>query len=164
MPSLIRYGRVFDSGEMSTTPHGQKFVAPSASNYELSGVRWFGVFFNDPVFTNLRLSIYTNDKENSTYGQLIETSSDVYNLADIKDTYSYMEKGLPFSFDDIPLKAGDSYYVVPTCDTYSPVSGTSYIAWSNQWPDPVYSTGYTATGLNMAEAPLKVIFYGKALS
>ena len=69
-----------------------------------------------------------------------------------------MEKGLPFSLTT-SFKAGDSYYVVPTCDTYGPVSGTSYIAWSNQWPRSVYSTGYTATGLNIAEAPLKVIFW-----
>lgn len=161
--SLIRYGRVFDSGELSSTPIGQKFIVPS-TNYQLSGVRLFAVFFGDPVFTNFKLSVYTNDKENATFGKLIQTSSDIYNLSDIKETHSYMEKGIPFSFTDIPLKSGDSYWVVPTCSTYSPVAGTSYIAWSNQWPDPVYSTGYTPTGLNMAEAPYKVVFYGKAIN
>ena len=151
MADYTRYGNTIEAGGLSDGSYYS--MIKSTSDLILKCVRPMLIFYGDPSFTNLRGHIYSNDVQTSAPYQSIATSTNVINLSDVKTTHSYIEKSVPFIFNDVALKGSDTYWFVLSSDAYTPVTDVSFIAWSKAWPDPTYKTNYTPTGGNFLTAP-----------
>lgn len=156
------YGDPYESGQLSNLSKFQLF-SPQA-NYRLSGVAVELIVIGNPVISNLRAKIYDNDNQTNTPSLLRATSTTAWQGTDLLETESYGLKIVPFTFVPFGVVANDSYHVVLSADSYSPVDGVSYIAWRNAWPEPAYRTGYTVSGINYLVAPRMINgFFGRSI-
>lgn len=124
----------------------------------LRGIRTWFVLYNDPVFTDLSLRIYS-DRSGSP-GKLITTSSAV-----TKAELISLANGCKEAFWELDLptfKGTDWFHIVPVASGYTGTS-TSHIAWRKGWPDAVYTTGLTPTYTNWPTQPYMIYFIGDDL-
>lgn len=119
---------------------------------------WF-IFYSSPVFTNLKMRVYSND--GGAPGEVIATSTNSWNAADLY-TQAHAVKEMYFDFDYPTFKIDDLYHFVPYADTYT---GTinSHIAWKNTFPDPPYKAGLTLTYEKLLIYPYDLTIIGSAL-
>ena len=148
------YARPLESGDLNSTNQFQPLIMPSDT--VVRAFRTWIVYYGDPTFTNLKMKIYANDTADDTPTVVIATSTNSYNLADIKETYSYGIKEIYFQFSDVALKGADKYHLVLAADTYSPTTDVSYLSWRVAWPDPVYDKNFTVSGTNFLTAPFSI--------
>lgn len=105
------------------------------SNIMLRAIRTWFIFYNDPTITSLTMSIYSND--GGTPGQKIFDSSTTHTKAQMI-TLENGVKEVYFQFDDVAMRAEDTYHFVPRGTGYSSNWDTSGLAWMKGFPDPVY--------------------------
>lgn len=133
-------------------------------NIILRAARIWLVFYNDPTFDNVGMSIYTND-DNTT-----AEDTPAIKIADSTNTLTKSQiitesngvKEIYFKFNDIPLQSDIKYNFMLTSKNYVG-STTSHLAWVKAYPDPVYTEGYTPTLVNMPNAPFTIYFIGGTL-
>lgn len=161
--SIRIYGDPYESGELAGPVKTQLFTPQT--NLRLSGVALEIVVIGNPVISNLRAKIYDNNNQTDSASLLRATSTTAWQGSDLLETESYGLKIVPFSFTPFGVRSGDKFHLSLEADSYSPVSGTSYIAWRNAWPEPAYATNYIVTGINYLVAPRMINgFFGRATS
>lgn len=131
------FGQRFGSGELSSAAMFQPFKP--VNDLVLRAMRTKIIVFNDPVFTDLNMKIYSDN--GGSPGELIHTSTTSRTKAQLH-TQDNGVKETFFQFNDVPLKGGDTYHIVINGNGYSPTSN-AYLAWMKAFPDPVNSTGLT---------------------
>jgi hypothetical protein len=129
----------------------QKIIPPS--NTVLRGFQtWFFVW-NNPTFTDVYFHIYSLD--GTTPRQLLYTSTNLVTKADLH-TLAYADKGFGMLFNDIALKGGESYALVPRATGYS-ATGSAYLGWQLGYPDPAYKLNVpTSSVANLGRSPFKI--------
>jgi hypothetical protein len=146
----------FESGELSNT---NKFVNMDfEEDTLLRAVRTWIVVYNDATFTSLNMDVYTNRSDN-TPGVKLASSTNSLTKSEII-TLDNGVKEIYFTFNDVLLDKDDSYNFVMQGVGYSPTS-TSYLAWVQAFPDPVYTiNGFTSTLENINRAPYRIYAIG----
>lgn len=148
----------FETGELSNTNKFQSIKFKG--NYLLKAIRTWVLIYNDPVFTNLNMKIYSNDVVlgKNTPKNLITTSVDVRTKAEVH-TLANGVKEIYFTFNDFPVQSETIYNLVINGSGYVPTLN-SYLGWVKSWPDPVYQDGYTPTFETLLVAPYQVYAVG----
>lgn len=153
------YGNILETAEINGTDKSQAMKIKMNSNSIVKAIRTWFVFYNDPVFTELRLRIY--EDQGGVAGKLIATSSNFFAPADVQ-TDAYAHKGLYFELPDIALKATQFYHVLPYAVGYTGNDST-HIAWSKAFPDPEYRDGLSLTFESMHVSPYRLAIVGAPL-
>lgn len=117
----------------------QRFSCTDGS-YLLKGCQVGIILYNDPAFTSLEARIYSDSV--SAPKTLIATSTNSYTKAEVLTAQIHGMKNIGFSFNGIPLVAGDFYHLVLFPNGYTGTDA-SHIAWRMSYPDPQYRTGIT---------------------
>jgi len=126
----------------------------------LRAVRPWIIGFNSPVFSNLRMKIFSN--KGGRPKQQLFVSSNAWNLSDLSEQ-PYFASEIWFEFDPEPQLIGaDTYHLALSADSYTG-NDTSHLAWVRGVPDPVNPTNFTLTFGNILSAPFKVSFIGAPL-
>ena len=101
------YAWVIETGDLSGTAINQK--VKFNSNISLKAIRTWFVSYNNPVFTNLRMKIYSNYNDGPL--KLLHTSTNAWSSGQITSaTYGLRE--IYFEFAEPFKKGADEYYVV----------------------------------------------------
>lgn len=148
------YARTFETGDLADTEHFQPIKFPS--NMLIRGIRTWIIYYGNPVFSNLKMTVYSHDVLENAPKSIIHTSTNSFNLSDIKETHAYGLKEIYFSFNDFPVKKDDTYHICLAADSYTHVVDTSFLAWRVAWPDPVYTKNFTVSGTNFGTAPYMI--------
>lgn len=150
------YGSIYENGsDLTDTTLFQPVKFPE--NTIVKGVRTWIILASDPTFTDLNMKVYSNreDSGDPAPGVLLHTSTDTRLKSEILTTEDNGVREIYFTFNDINLKANDTYHFVINGTGYSPTS-SSFIAWRIAWPDPVYTANYTPTANNISIAPYMI--------
>ena len=125
-------------------------------NVALKAVRSWVVVFNDPPFTALNMKVYANDENaaSPTPSKLLYTSSNTWTKANVH-TSDHACKELYFQFDDICLRRNTWYHFVINGTGYTG-STSSFLAWKNSYPDPIYPEGVTLSKEKLGSYPLSI--------
>jgi len=159
--SIRVYGDPYAAGELAGPVKTQLFKPQQG--YRLSGVAVELIVIGSPVIVDLVAKIYDNNPNGNTASLLRGTSTTKWQGTDLLETEANGLKIVPFNFTPFGVRAGDSYHLSIEAASYTPVDGVSYIAWRNVWPEPVYRTNYTVSGLNYLIAPRMINgFFGRA--
>jgi hypothetical protein len=149
-----------DTYTTSAFSNGEKTIrARFNKNVILKACRTWVVFVNEPVVTDFKMEIWT-DNNNSKGIKLYDslntlTKSEIITLENgVKEIY--------FEFDDLPFD-GDIYYHFVLTGSGASFSDTSLVAWMKGWPDPVYREGLTINYENLLIAPYTIYFIGAEL-
>lgn len=125
----------------------------------LRAVRTWVIVYNDPVFTDLSLKIYSNDA--GLPKKLLATSTNVITKAEmITETNGVKE--IYFEFNYPSFNGADTYHFVLNGTGYAPAGG-SHLAWMKAFPDAVYQGGYTPALETIGVAPYQLYCIGAAL-
>jgi hypothetical protein len=109
------------------------------------------------------MHIYDNDFVSNGPSRLKATSINSWSTGDILQNEPHGIAEVYFEFLPFGVRKDDKYHIVINADTYTKTDN-SFIAWRNAWPDPVYKTNYTPTGLNFLESPYMITaFIGSEL-
>lgn len=152
------FGDPWETGELENKT---KFVTIEfGSNKIIRAIRTWVIVYNDPVFTNLNMKIYSNEvvSSDNTPKKLLATSTNTLTKAEII-TLDNGVKEIYFEFDDFPVVGADKYNLVINGAGYAP-TGSSHLAWRKAFPDPVYSGGFTPSIERMMYAPYEVYAIG----
>ncbi len=134
----------------------QPFSLPRLTKVKAAST--FMLFYNDPVFTEMKMRIYS-DKNGSAADQLFEFDNS-FVPGDILLTESYGMKEIRFEFD-IPkwLAKDTTYHLVPY---FSGASFTlsSYVSWIRAWPDLNTDSPYSLDFYNLHLQPYWISIIG----
>jgi hypothetical protein len=130
------------------------------SNIVLRACRIWLIFYNNPALTNLTMKIYSDDR--GVARKLLHSSTTTLTKAQII-TLANGIKEIYFEFDYPAFDADDIYHFVLTGTGYTGTDST-HIAWKHAWPDPVYTTGWTPSLMNLEVAPKAIYFIGSSLA
>lgn len=120
----------------------QVFTPPE--DIAVKAIRSWFVFYNDPVFTDIEMRIYSYK---STVRQLLYSSDVNRAKADILTTNDYAHKDIFTTFSQTPfLKGGDSYALVPWINGYTG-DESSHVAWTKNFSELVYEHSVTLDGV-----------------
>lgn len=117
---------------------------------------WF-IVFNNPIFTGIKLAIYST--RNGSPRKLLMTSTNEIK----KEEMIALENGVKeiyFKFDDFQAQKNESYAIVPIINGYAPNGDISHLAWKKAYPDPVYATGLTLDVKRKPFFPYALYFIG----
>lgn len=107
----------------------------------LKAVLAWMIFYNSPVFTSLKIEVYS-DRSSGSPGTLLGTLTCPYTLAEIT-SQSHAARQVPFiASNAIPLKADDLYHLVFGGADYLG-DETSAIYIMKAYPAPIYTTGFS---------------------
>lgn len=150
-------GAWYSTAELDgTTLSGQKIRFNK--NLILRGVRPQLIFYNNPVFTDIRFRLYSDRA--GVPGKLLHTSAvktkaEILTLANgVKEPY--------FEFALPTFKSTDWFHLVPIATGYTGTA-SSHIAWRKAWPDPIYRTGLTTTFTSWPTDPYMLHIIGAEL-
>lgn len=131
----------------------QGFTLSSTAPSKLLRGVMVAVFAHNPnSFTGLCLELWS---DNGGPSKLIATSTNTKVRADLLPTSdNYGICFLPFTFADIPLRAGAKYHLALKAVGYT-YSSSAHLAWKHSFPDPQYRTGLTITIVKAATMPLE---------
>ncbi len=131
------FARRYHTGDLSGTDAHS--VVRTTSRKILRAARIQIAFQNDPVFTGLKMCIYSyrNDQPKS----LLATSTNSWSTATLKaqfetPTNAWARKHIYFEFTDISLDANTEYAFVLQADTYTG-DYDSHLGWIIDYPNPV---------------------------
>jgi hypothetical protein len=144
------YADVYDTGELTGEAKSQALKA--TKNILVKAIRTVVVLVGNPTFTNLKMEVYDNNILANLPSTLKAESMNSFNLGDILTTHPNGVAEIYFEFIPFGIRKTDTYHIVLKADTYVPTAN-SFLAWRNAWPDPVYKTNYTPTGLNFLQSP-----------
>lgn len=150
------YTDTFATGELLTPSKYQAMIPED--NIMVTAIRTWVTYSGLITLENLRLNIYSKDVQNDAPSTLLHTSTTGFDLSDIKETYDYGVKGLGFSFDNVRLRGGDTYYLVLSAGQYIAPTTDDRLGWVKAWPDPNidYTQTYTVNGSNFNTAPFRI--------
>ena len=104
---------------------------------ELWSVRTWVVFYNEPVFTSLKLGIFSDVAGKP--GQLLYESAQSHTLETVQEpTSNSSAKEIFFSFSPNPHLQANGYYHVALTGSGYVFNQTSFLAHKKAWPDPCY--------------------------
>jgi hypothetical protein len=129
----------------------------------LWSVRTWIVLFNEPVFTELKLGIFSD--LDSKPGVLLHESSSAQTLDTIQSaTSNSCAKEVFFSFEPSPhLKASGFYHLALTGSGYV-FNKESFIGHKKAWPDPAYETNADLTdGRVLARLSYDIALIGREI-
>lgn len=152
------YGEVFTTSDWSTTPRVFQPVSFTANTILIAARSWF-IFYNDPAFTNLTMEVWTNNAGEP--GVLLATSTNTWTKAELI-TEDHGFKEIYFKFDQLNMRAGDTYHFCPKLSGYTGTTST-HVAWKKAFPDPVLSSGLTVTFESLGGSPYAIYFIGGEL-
>lgn len=127
--------RVWGEPLLTADATGNRVFSPfiPAKNVILRAIRFRVIFNNDPTLTSIAGRIHAND--NGSVGPKIADSTDSRTKLElITQGNGVVESYL--TFNDLPLRSGDTYYVLLTLNGYTGTA-SSHVAWEKAWPDPV---------------------------
>jgi hypothetical protein len=155
------YADVYEAGELTGTAKSQQFIPKS--NQMIKAIRTILVLVGNPNFTNLKMQIYDNDFVSQGPSKLKAESITTWSTGELLKTDPHGLVEIYFEFLPFGVRKDDKYHIVLNADTYTKTDN-SFIAWRNAWPDPVYKTNYTPTGLNYLASPYMITaFIGSEL-
>jgi hypothetical protein len=142
----------FDTADLTSGFTRYQKIIPT-NNTVLRGFQtWFFVW-NNPTFTDVYFEIYSLD--GTTPRKLLYTSTNSILKADLH-TLAYADKAFGMLFDDVALRGGEKYALVPRATGYTATSN-SYLGWQLGYPDPAYTTNVpTSSVANLGRSPFKV--------
>lgn len=152
------YGHNWESGELANTALYQPYRMNK--NILVKAIRTWIVVYGDPTFTDLCCKIYSDELRNSIHTPvtLLHTSDSRTKAEIITENYGVRETWFEFT-NPISLQALTWYNVVINGTGYSPTTN-SYLAWRHAFPDPVLTTDYVASAVNIPFAPFDIYFIG----
>lgn len=151
-------GKPIATADINTSSIAQKVTIPTGDNLALRGANVGIIVYNSPTLTSLSLNIYADDS--GFPGQLIATSNS-YTKAELT-TLSHAFKVVGFTFADIPLRSGCSYFFALSGTGYTGDS-TAHIAWRNSYPDPQFDSGITTDAAHADNHPLEICLVASKL-
>ena len=117
------------------------------------------VFHGRPDLTGLRLSIHEMNGDGSIGHALSGGISSKAWTRNEVSSEDFAVKELWFEFDNPPfLQEGDSYFVVPSADSYAGDSD-DHVAWVRAWPDPYAWVGFVPSWVNRGVAPFGLTWW-----
>lgn len=119
------------------------------------------VLFNNPVFSSLKIDLYTNDKDHLP-AQLLGTLTCPLSLSGMT-TLGYALKQIYYQASGaIPVKAEDIYHLVFGGSGYTgTASSCLYIV--KAFPEPIYTTGITNSREKIQQNPYLMGVIGEDL-
>ncbi len=138
----------------------QRFRHPT-KHVLVAGIQVPILLYNDPVFTNLELRIYSDSA--SSPKKLIATSTNVWTKAQLLEVQDHAIKFVGFSFDGVFLNSAEYYHLVLYPNGYTGTNA-SHIAWKSTYPDPQYRTGLTLQAANGDNHPLEFSIIGETIA
>jgi len=155
------WGNPYLTGELSNTTRHQPVIFHD--DIVLRACRTWVVIYNNPVFTNLQMKIYSSELVGGSQvpKKLLHTSSNSPTKAEII-TLSNGVKEIYFDFDFPVFSANDTYHFVLSGTGYTGTTD-SHIAWQKAFPDPVNRTGLTLSANDIGIAPFQLYFIGSEL-
>lgn len=151
------YGNPIYTADISNKATYQRFKLPS--DFLLLSVRMGMIYYNSPVFTDLKLSLYS-DNSQSLPGGLIAESSNSVTSSDVS-TLAYADKEIYFEWNTphgIHLQGEQWYHLVLSSASYVG-NENSHIALKKSWPSHPHEN-FTPTLENLAVAPWEFSFIG----
>jgi hypothetical protein len=116
-------------------------VTEGYKNQLLKGVVVGLLYYNNPIFTDVKLEVWSN--KSGLPGRLLHTSSDSFLQAECNtDLMVYRIQG--FEFLPFGLKKNTLYHLAIRASGYTG-DALNHIAWRQSWPDPQYPNGVTLT-------------------
>lgn len=151
------FADVYETAEAQNQSMHQPYIPDE--NYIVKAFRTWFVFYNNPTFTNIYLEVWSDD--NSEPGKLLHTSTNVQLKADLFTLdNAYIETW--FEFDNINLKGGVTYHLIPQITGYT-YSASSLVGWIRAIPEPVYTTNLPTTLESFGEYPYLIYQIGAKL-
>lgn len=142
----------FDTDDLTSGFARYQKIIPPANEVFTGFQTWFFVW-NDPTFTDIYFHIYSLD--GTTPRKLLYTSTNTILKADLH-TLEYADKGFGMLFNNVALKGGESYALVPRATGYTATS-SAYLGWQLGYPDPAYTTNVpTSSVANLGRSPFKI--------
>lgn len=147
-----RWFVTLDTADLSSGFTRYQKIIPTANTVLRGFQTWFFVW-NNPTFTNIYFTIYS--LQGTTPKKLLYASTNVITKAELH-TLDYADKAFGMLFDDVALKGGESYALVPRGTGYTATS-TAYLGWQLGYPDPAYTTNVpTSSVANLGRSPFKI--------
>jgi len=149
------FGDRLETADVATSAAAQQ-VADLNKDLFVRGINPFLVFFNNPVFSLLKMKIHADRGDD--IAKLIATSTNSWTLSEIKTeptidfTEAFVFARIYFDFADIPLKSGTKYWFLLDLAGYTGTA-SSHIGWKKDWPDPVQRESLTTTFESIHKAP-----------
>lgn len=126
------------------------------SNIILKAIRCWFIGYNNPAYTDLYMTIYSNNTGSPK--TLLHTSTNRLAKATIASENNWI-KEVYFEFDNVNLRSADTYHFVPRATAYTGTDN-SHIAWRKGWPDPVYRTNVGADFEDLISNPYCLYLIG----
>jgi len=147
-----RWFVVLDTADLTSGVTRYNKIIPTNDTVLTDFQTWFFVW-NDPTFVDIYFQLYSLD--GITPRKLLHTSTNSILKAELH-TLEYADKGCIFLFNNIALKGGQPYALVPRATGYSATS-SSYLGWQLGYPDPAYKTNVPVTSVaNVGRSPFKL--------
>lgn len=147
------YGEVLSASDLTST--NIRSTMKFHKNLFVKAIRTCLILYGNPTFTNMKMKIYDNNTSGNTPSKLKATSINSFQTSDLLQTYAHGLKFIHFEFVPFGVNADDTYHAVLSADSYSP-SESSFLAWRNYWPDPVYTTNVDVNSVSFFNAPILI--------
>lgn len=148
-------GRQLDTSEMvpgSVPVVCQAFTLSSTGPQKILRGVVAGLIAHNPTFTGLCMELWS---DNGGASKLIATSTNTKARSDLLPTSdNYGKCDVPFTFADVPLRAGTKYWLALKAATYT-YSSSAHLAWRHSWPDPQYASGFDKNVVHAGTHPLE---------
>jgi len=157
------YGNALMTADIDGTTKTNAMKVKMNADTVVRAVRTWFVFFNDPVYTELRFRLY--EDQGGAAGKLIATSTNALTAATIfidDATNTSAMKGVYFEFADVALKGTNFYHVLPYATGYTG-NDSSHISWVKGWPDNEYRAGLTLSYEEIQVSPYRFAVIGADL-
>lgn len=162
------YGHRFDNLGSSDQEAFQQFIP--GKDFFLRGSQHWLIFYNNPTYTDVRMSIFSDDGADRPRAQIAQSTT-IWNDTSIQAVADNIETGnafvttdnmlvkLYFTWDDLPLKSGAKYHFKLISTGYTG-SASSHIGWRLDWPNPVNPKNVTVTQVSQAKSALHYAIVG----
>lgn len=152
------WGRPITTTEMTDTTVHQPVIFNK--KLILEGCRIWMVVYNDPVFTDLSMKIYSD--RDGLPKKLLHTSTSSITKSQMH-TLPNGVKEIFFTFDRPIFTETDTYHFVLTGTGYTG-DDNSHLAWKKAFPDAVYQEGLpTLAMIRLGIWPYDIYFIGAEL-
>ena len=131
------------------------------SNVIVVGIRAWIIQNNNPSYTSINMKIYSNSGLD-TPRALIATSTNSLTKSAMFGSSNSGLKEVCFLFDNVLLKASDTYHLVINGVSYTG-DASSHLAWRKSFTEPVYRTNADTSYEGLAVSSLLVSVIGAKL-
>lgn len=127
-------------------------------NMILRGMRYWVVVYNNPSFSGLTASVWSNNELTSLPASKIADSTNSWQKSQLTSLANGFFE-IYQTFDDVPLQEDTTYHFVFNCQSYTGTDA-SHIGFRIAYPRPVYTDGIDLSPTKINRIPYLLYLIG----